>query len=75
MDIQKAAVIGHPIAHTMSPFIQKKLFEMSHIPMEYAVLDVPDLPAALPQLRRHLPQAASPSTEIGTTGSHNEKNS
>ncbi len=52
MDIQKAAVIGHPIAHTMSPFIQKKLFEMSHIPMEYAVLDVPDLPAALPQLRR-----------------------
>ena len=27
MDIQKAAVIGHPIAHTMSPFIQKKLFE------------------------------------------------
>lgn len=52
MNIQKAAVIGHPIGHTMSPFIQKRLFELSHIPMEYSVLDVPDLAAALPQLRQ-----------------------
>lgn len=52
METQKAAVIGHPIGHTMSPFIQKRLFELSHIPMEYQVLDVPDLAAALPALRK-----------------------
>lgn len=51
MKIQKAAVIGHPIGHSMSPFIQKRLFELSGIPVEYQVLDVPDLAAALPQLR------------------------
>ncbi|WP_322200301.1 shikimate dehydrogenase [Acutalibacter intestini] len=47
----RAGVIGHPIGHTMSPFIQKRLFELSNIPMEYQVLDVPDLKAALPKLR------------------------
>lgn len=52
MKTQKAAVIGHPIGHTMSPFIQKRLFELSHIPMEYRVIDVPDLEAALPELRQ-----------------------
>lgn len=52
MIIQKAAVIGHPIGHTMSPFIQKRLFKLSGIPMEYQVLDVPDLEAALPKLRQ-----------------------
>lgn len=51
MDTQKAAVIGHPIGHTMSPFIHKRLFELSDIPMEYRVMDVPDLEAALPELR------------------------
>lgn len=49
--IQRAAVIGHPIGHTMSPFIQKRLFELSSIPMEYQVLDVPDLAAAMDELR------------------------
>lgn len=52
MKLQKAAVIGHPIGHTMSPFIQKRLFELSHIPMEYSVIDVPDLEEALPVLRK-----------------------
>lgn len=52
MNTQKAAVIGHPIGHTMSPFIQERLFELSNIPMEYQALDVPDLAAALPQLRK-----------------------
>lgn len=51
MKIQKAAVIGHPIAHTMSPFIQERLFRLSGIPMEYEVMDVPDLEAAMPRLR------------------------
>lgn len=48
---QKAAVIGHPIGHTMSPFIQKRLFELANIPMEYQVLDIPDLSASLDSLR------------------------
>lgn len=51
MDVQKAAVIGHPIGHTMSPFIHKRLFALSGIPLEYQVLDVPDLAKALPRLR------------------------
>lgn len=50
--IQRAAVIGHPIGHTMSPFIQKRLFALSSIPMEYQVLDVPDLAASMEELRR-----------------------
>ena len=51
MQTQHAAVIGHPIGHTMSPFIQKRLFQLSGIPMEYQVLDLPDLAAGLPRLR------------------------
>lgn len=48
--IQKAAVIGHPIGHTMSPFIQQKLFKLAGIPMEYQVLDIPNLDESLEKL-------------------------
>ncbi len=51
MKTQKAAVIGHPIGHTMSPFIQERLFGLSGLPMEYQVIDVPNLADALPKLR------------------------
>ena len=34
---QKYAVIGHPIGHTMSPFIHKRLFSLSGIDAEYSV--------------------------------------
>lgn len=34
------AVIGHPIAHTMSPFIHKRLFFLSGKEAEYGVLDI-----------------------------------
>lgn len=51
MKEQHAAVIGHPIGHTMSPFLQRRLFALSGIPMAYQVLDVPELSAALPELR------------------------
>lgn len=51
MRTQKAAVIGHPLGHTMSPFIHERLFRLSGIPAEYQVLDIPDLPGALPALR------------------------
>lgn len=34
------AVIGHPIGHTMSPFIHKRLFEISGVEAEYSVMDI-----------------------------------
>lgn len=51
MSIEKAAVIGHPLGHTMSPFIHERLFRLSGVQGEYRALDVPDLGAALPRLR------------------------
>ena len=51
MSLQAFAVIGHPIGHTMSPFIHRRLFSLSGHTPEYAVLDVPDLPAAMETLR------------------------
>ena len=41
------AVIGHPIGHTMSPFIHKRLFELAHESGDYTILDVS--PDELPQ--------------------------
>lgn len=38
--MEKFAVIGHPIGHTMSPFVHKALFELSGFDGEYAVIDV-----------------------------------
>ena len=34
------AVIGHPIGHTMSPFIHKRLFSLSDIDADYGVYDI-----------------------------------
>ncbi len=34
------AVVGHPIGHTMSPFIHKRLFNLSGIDADYGVLDI-----------------------------------
>lgn len=34
------AVIGHPIGHTMSPFIHKRLFNLSGVEAEYSVMDI-----------------------------------
>lgn len=53
MTEQQFAVIGHPIGHTMSPFIHSRLFSLSGKKAEYAALDIPDIssPAALSQLR------------------------
>lgn len=41
MPKKKYAVIGHPIGHTMSPFIHKRLFSLAGIDAEYNVYDVP----------------------------------
>ncbi len=40
MSERKFAVIGHPIGHTMSPFIHKRLFELSGIGGSYEVFDI-----------------------------------
>ncbi len=40
MSERKFAVIGHPIGHTMSPFIHKRLFELAGENGMYTILDV-----------------------------------
>lgn len=40
MSVKRFAVIGHPIGHTMSPFIHERLFELAGISAEYGVLDI-----------------------------------
>lgn len=40
MSKQKYAVIGHPIGHTMSPFIHKRLFELAGVDAEYTKIDI-----------------------------------
>lgn len=41
MGIKKYAVIGHPIGHTMSPFIHSRLFSLNSFPFEYGIMDIP----------------------------------
>lgn len=40
MSVKRYAVIGHPIGHTMSPFIHKRLFALAGIEADYGVLDI-----------------------------------
>lgn len=40
MSSKHYAVIGHPIGHTMSPFIHKRLFELAGIDADYTQLDI-----------------------------------
>ena len=40
MSTKKFAVIGHPIGHTMSPFIHTRLFALSGIDAEYTKIDI-----------------------------------
>ena len=55
MNEPKFAVIGHPIGHTMSPFIPKELFAMRGLSFAYDVYDIApeDLAAAIPMLRTY----------------------
>ncbi|MFI3325289.1 MAG: shikimate dehydrogenase [Clostridia bacterium] len=46
MKIEKFAVIGHPITHTMSPFIHKTLFKLSGYEPVYDVLDIENVLAS-----------------------------
>lgn len=43
MKINKFAVIGNPIKHTMSPFIHRELFKLSGFAPKYDVLQVEDV--------------------------------
>lgn len=40
MSTKHYAVIGHPIGHTMSPFIHKRLFDLAGIDADYTKLDI-----------------------------------
>ena len=40
MSVKKYAVIGHPIGHTMSPFIHQRLFSLAGLDAEYVKLDI-----------------------------------
>ena len=39
MEIKRYAVIGHPIGHTMSPFIHSRLFALNSLPFFYGTED------------------------------------
>lgn len=43
MNTKKYAVIGHPIGHSLSPFIHEKLFELDNVDASYVALDVGNL--------------------------------
>ena len=51
--IDRFAVTGHPIAHTMSPFIHSRLFSLNGRDASYMVLDIApeELKASMPRLR------------------------
>ncbi len=51
MEPDKFAVIGHPIGHTMSPFIHKRLFALSGYSPSYEVLDIEDLSESVNKLK------------------------
>lgn len=48
------AVLGHPIGHTMSPFIHQSLLQAAGIPGTYRAIDLP--PEALPKAKAQLLQ-------------------
>ena len=43
MSNQQYAVIGHPISHSLSPFIHELLFKIDNIDAGYVALDICDL--------------------------------
>ena len=52
MSERKYAVIGHPIGHTMSPFIHRRLFDLAGLKGDYNIIDVP--PESLPEMIKEL---------------------
>ena len=56
MNTKHFAVIGHPIGHTISPFIHAELFRLNGIDGDYAIVDIaPDtLGTEIPRLLKEL---------------------
>ncbi len=50
--MKKYVLIGHPLGHSMSPFIHEKLFQASGKNEEYSLVDIApeNLEAELPKL-------------------------
>lgn len=40
MERKQFAVIGHPMVHTFSPFVHKRLFEIANIAADYNIIDI-----------------------------------
>ncbi len=55
MEFQKFALVGHPVGHSMSPFLHSRLFKLSGTHAGYRLEDVsPErLAASLPRLREY----------------------
>lgn len=53
MSATKFALLGHPLAHSMSPFLHERLFAAAGVRASYELLDAApeDLPAAVERLR------------------------
>ncbi len=56
MNTKHFAVIGHPIGHTMSPFIHSELFKLNGIDGDYSVVDIApeSLDTGIPRLLEEL---------------------
>lgn len=54
LNIQKYGLIGHPLEHSMSPFIHQRLFEMSKINATYDIIDIKpkELDNCVPELNK-----------------------
>ena len=53
MSTAKFALLGHPLAHSMSPFLHQRLFAAAGVQVSYELLDAApeELPAAVERLR------------------------
>lgn len=49
--IEKLAVMGHPIGHTMSPMIHSELFRLEGIEASYEVFDIENLQKSIEELK------------------------
>lgn len=54
MKFQNFALIGHPVGHSMSPFLHSRLFALAGADARYGMTDIPpeDLAAGMPSLRK-----------------------
>lgn len=63
--MKKYALIGHPLGHSMSPFIHKRLFEESGKTAEYSLVDI-----APEEMRTKLPELLDATEGLNVTIPH-----